>query len=235
MDTIRNAVKTQIDSFRGNPEMRRRLWMTAVGVLLSGFSVGMFQNSLMGLDPFQVFAHGLYVRFFHQTDFGTFYLFLNLAILIFDLLCLERHLIGIATFINMFLLGYVVDFSTWLWKAVFPQPGIGIRIFLLAAGLLVLCFASAMYFDGDLGVSTYDALALTMSERMKKIPVRFIRITTDICCVLIGVLCGFAGGIRPGIGTILTAFCMGPFIEFFRRTITKPLRRDGFRRSKTTA
>ena len=35
-------------------EMKRRLLMTFGGVVIAGFSVGMFQFSLLGMDPFQV-------------------------------------------------------------------------------------------------------------------------------------------------------------------------------------
>lgn len=221
-----------LNACRTSPEMKRRLWMTTIGVLLSGFSVGMFQNSRMGLDPFQIFAHGLSYRLAGGMGFGTFYMILNLAILVFDLIFLDAKLIGIATFINLFLLGYVVDFSSWLWGVIFPAPGLAVRFFLLLAGLMILCFASALYFVGDLGVSTYDALALTLSARIRKIPFRFIRITTDLCCVIIGVLCGYAYGMRPGIGTILTAFFMGPFIDLFRTRVAEPLRKNGFRKQK---
>lgn len=40
-------------------EMTRRVLMTIAGVTLSGFSVGMFNTSAFGMDPFQVLAHGV--------------------------------------------------------------------------------------------------------------------------------------------------------------------------------
>jgi len=33
--------------------------MTVIGVLKAGFSVGIFKLSMFGIDPFQVFAHGI--------------------------------------------------------------------------------------------------------------------------------------------------------------------------------
>ena len=41
-------------------ERTRRIWMTICGVLICGFSVGMFNFSALGLDPFQVFTHGIF-------------------------------------------------------------------------------------------------------------------------------------------------------------------------------
>ena len=102
-----------------NSEMKRRLAMTVAGVLICGISVGMFQYSSMGMDPFQVFAHGVWKRI-NGPSFGFVYMVLNMILLAVDFFFLDRKKIGIATFINLFLLGYVVDFSAWLWKSLLP-------------------------------------------------------------------------------------------------------------------
>ena len=192
-------------------EMRRRIAMTVGGVLVSGFSVGMFQFSTMGMDPFQTFAHGLSSKITF-LGYGSFYMILSLLFLAFDLIFMDRKKMGIATFINLFLLGYVVEFSSWLWNHIWPDPAIWLRIIMLALGVLIMCVGSSLYFVGDLGVSVYDAIALTISER-KKWRFFIVRITSDIICVAIGAACG----VLPGVGTIVTALGMGPLIEFFNR------------------
>ena len=95
---------------------------------------------------------------------------------------------------------------------------------------LILSLSSALYFTADLGVSTYDAVALVWSERQTRIPFQVCRIITDSVCVIAGAaLCLLAGmGARQilgsvGIGTVITAFCMGPLIAFFNRTVARPL------------
>jgi len=201
-----------------NNEMKRRLAMTVAGVLIAGFSVGMFQYSALGLDPFQVFAHGVWKRI-NGPSFGFVYMVLNMILLAVDFFFLDRKKIGIATFINLFLLGYVVDFSAWLWKSLLPDPSFLIRLFFLIMAVVIMCLASALYFTGDLGVSTYDAIALTLSEK-KGWDFRIVRVISDLICTLTGTLLG----VMPGIGTIITAFFMGPLIAFFRKTVADPLR-----------
>ncbi len=201
-----------------NSEMKRRIALTVCGVLIAGFSVGMFQYSTMGLDPFQVFAHGVWNKF-SRISFGTVYMVVNLILLAVDFFFLDRKKIGIATFINLFLLGYVVDFSAWLWNKLLPGPSFPVRLLFLLMAVVIMCLASALYFTGDLGVSTYDAIALTLSER-KGWDFRIVRVTSDLICTLAGTLLG----VMPGIGTIITAFFMGPLIAFFRRTVADPLR-----------
>ena len=190
--------------------------MTISGALISGFSVGMFNFSGFGMDPFQVFAHGVW----NLTPFryGVVYMFLNLALLVVDFL-IDRHKVGIATFINLFLLGYIVEFSSWLWDTLLPNPTLPVRAGFLIMGVVILCFGSALYFTGNLGVSTYDAIALVIHEK-KGLDFRPVRIAIDLLCTAVG----FLLGATVGIGTIVTAFFMGPLIGFFNRKIAEPLR-----------
>lgn len=197
-------------------EKNRRIIMTIFGVLVSGFSVGMFNFSAFGMDPFQVFAHGVWNHV--PIGFGTFYAILNIIMLIFIFL-IDRHKIGLGTLINIFLLGYVVEFSSWLFETRIPNPTISIRILFLIVGIIILCFGSSLYFVGDLGVSAYDAVALILSEK-KNARFLYCRIGSDLICTIIG----FVLGATVGVGTIVTAFFMGPMIAFFNNKISIPLR-----------
>ncbi|MGM9538245.1 MAG: YitT family protein [Candidatus Onthomonas sp.] len=195
----------------------RRLLMTLFGVFVAAIAVGLFKASVMGVDPFQAFSMGLWGRFGGPLSYGTFYAVLNLIILVVDFF-LDRHYIGIATLINLFLTGYVVSFSENCIHAVLPEPVLWQRIVLLAVGVVVLCFASAFYITADLGVSTYDALALILTGK-KAAPFSVCRIGCDLICVIVGFACGAV----IGVGTLITAFFMGPLISFFRTHVSDPL------------
>lgn len=197
-------------------EKHRRILMTVFGVLISGFSVGMFNLSAFGMDPFQVFAHGIWSH--TPISFGTFYTLLNLLMLVF-IFFIDRNKIGLGTFINIFLLGYVVQFSSWLFKTMVPNPIIGIRIIFLILGIFILCFGASLYFVGDLGVSTYDAVALILTEK-KVARFQYCRIGSDLICTIIG----FILGATVNIGTVVTALFMGPVIAFFNNRVSNPLR-----------
>ena len=202
-------------------EFPRRVLMAVIGVCVAGLSVGMFVYSDMGVDPFQVFAHGTWnaVRRALPLDFGTYYAILN-AILLVVIFFWNRRKIGIGTVINLFLVGDVAEFMEFLLNKMNPDPNLALRILSLILGVVIMCFASAMYFTADLGVSTYDAIALTLSERHTKWKFKYIRILTDLICVVIG---GLLGGVI-GIGTLVTAFFMGPLIAFFNKKVAEPLR-----------
>ncbi len=197
-------------------EKSRRIVMTIFGVLIAGFSVGMFNFSAFGMDPFQVLAHGISMHI--PLGYGTFYSILNLLMLVV-VFFIDRKKIGLGTFINIFLLGYVVQFSSWLFDTLIPNPTIVIKIVFLLIGIIIISFGSALYFTGDLGVSTYDAVALILSEK-KVARFQYCRIGSDFICTLIG----FLLGATVGIGTVITAFFMGPIIAVFNRKIAIPLR-----------
>ena len=205
----------------------RRILMSAAGVMITALSVGAFKFAAFGVDPFQSFMCG--VDACVPIDFGTLYVIVNALFLIFSLV-FDRHYIGIATFINLFFLGYVVSFSQNTLEALFPSAPMIVRTVSFLLGFLFLCLGSSLYMTADLGVSTYDAVALILSEKFKIGRFHYVRITTDIICILLGIALFLLSGSSiaavtsfVGIGTILTAFCMGPLISFFNRKLSSKL------------
>ena len=196
---------------------RRRLMMTFLGVLTCAMSVGMFKQAGFGTDPFQCLCNGLDRVI--PIDFGTLYMLINLVLLV-AVYFMDKHYIGIATFINLFLMGYIIDFSEHTLMRLIPNPSMAVRIVYIIVAIVVMCVGSSLYFTADLGVSTYDSIALHLADR-KIAPFRFIRITTDLICVGLG----FAMGYVPGVGTIITALFMGPLISYFNRTLAEPMLR----------
>lgn len=205
----------------------KRILMSLIGVIITAVSVGAFKFAAFGVDPFQSFMSGMDQLI--PIPFGTLYLLVNAALLLFALV-FDRHYIGIATFINLFLLGYIVEFSQDLLEALFPAASMAVRVLSFLLGFLFLCLGSSLYMTADLGVSTYDAIALVCTNKWKLGKFRFIRICTDIVCILLGIglylLGGGAVSTIPtfvGVGTIATAFCMGPLIDLFNRKLAAPM------------
>ena len=197
-------------------EFKKRLIMCISGVFLSGVAAGIFGFTAFGMDPFQVFAHGLWGL--TPLSYGTFYVILN-GILLAFMFFFNRRMIGLGTIINLFLLGYVVEYTDLILGRVFPSPSVLLRIVLMIFALILSSLAASLYFVAEMGVSAYDWIALTITEK-NRWAFRVVRIATDFICVLTGGLLGAT----VGIGTVLTAFCMGPIIQFFNENVSMPLR-----------
>ena len=207
--------------------LTKRIFMSLFGVIICAISVGVFKIAALGVDPFQSFMAGLDKLI--PLDFGLLYIIVNALLLIFALV-FDRHYIGIATFINLFLLGYITQFSYQFLQTVIVEPSIFVRAACLLVGVVVMCFGSAFYMTADLGVSTYDAVALIIVNTWKKGKFQYVRIFTDIVCVILGAALFVLGGGKisaiptiAGIGTVITAFFMGPLIEFFNVHVARPL------------
>lgn len=204
----------------------RRIFMSLFGVIICAISVGIFKIAALGVDPFQSLMSGLDKLI--PISFGTLYVIVNLILLTFSLI-VDRHNIGIATFINLFLLGYITEFTYNFLQTIFVNPSMITRVLCLIVGIVIICFGSAFYMTADLGVSTYDAVAIVLANKWKLAKFKFCRIATDLVCVISGTVIFLIGGgaIKEiptivGVGTIVTAFFMGPLIEYFNEKIARP-------------
>lgn len=204
--------------------------MSIIGVVICGISVGFFKLAAFGVDPFQCLMSGLNKLF--PISFGTLYLIVNIFLLFFSLI-FDRRNVGFATFVNMFLLGYITQFTFDILQGIFIEPSILIRVISLVIGLFLICISISLYSTAKLGVSTYDAIAITMAEKWHVTKFQYCRMITDFVCVITGIILFLIakGKISEvlnfaGVGTIITAFFMGPMIEFFNVKVSRPLLRE---------
>lgn len=206
---------------------KRRIAMSLCGVIICAIAVGIFKIAALGVDPFQSFMSGLDKLI--PIEFGTLYVIVNAVLLIFSIV-VDRHNIGIATFINLFLLGYITQYTYEYLQTVIVNPSMVVRLVCLLIGIVVICFGSALYMTADLGVSTYDAVAIVLSYKWKLGKFQYVRICCDLVCVILGTVIFLIGGglvkeipTVVGIGTIITAFFMGPLIELFNVKVARPI------------
>lgn len=204
----------------------KRIGMTVFGIVVCGICVGFFKAAAFGVDPYQTLMSGLDAVI--PLSFGTVYALATAVLLLFAFFA-DRHYIGLGTIINLFFLGYIAQFSLDTLLRLFPNPSVPVRIIFLVIGIIFICLSSAFYFTADMGVSAYDAVALILTNTWHLGKFKYIRIATDLVCVIIGCcLYLIAGGnfrslpAIAGVGTIITAFFMGPLIDFFNVHIAQP-------------
>lgn len=186
-----------------------------IGNILIGLGVSLFKMAGMGNDPFSgliISASALL-----HLSFSIFLIMINTVIFLIEI-TLGRKFIGIGTFVNWFLIGYVIEFFLWFTKLLFtpPESFLG-RLPLVILGVLVISLGVSLYQTSDAGIAPYDSLAMIMDERLTKLPYFWCRMICDATSV---VLCLLTGGL-VGLGTFLSAFCLGPFIHFFNKRISQ--------------
>ena len=198
-----------------NRTMVKRVLMMIFGNVVLGIGAGMLRAADYGVDPYQCFVLG--VDKLLSLGYGTTFVIVN-ALFIVLMFFFARKMLNLGTLVNMFLLGYIIEFSHEALFVLVPSPTVIVRILYFVASILLITLASAFIYTADLGVSTYDWIALRSAEVQKKVSFKWCRVATDLVCVVVGLI--FA--VIPGIGTIITAFCLGPLVSFFRTTLSEP-------------
>ncbi|MCQ2505392.1 MAG: hypothetical protein MJ103_09165 [Saccharofermentans sp.] len=194
-----------------------RILMCIFGNLFIGAGVAAFKFSLLGNDPFD--GMNMALSDLLHIYYPLLQIMVNICFFIIEV-TLGRDLIGLGTIINAIFLGYIVDFCGRILALIASTPdSMVLRILIMLAGLILTGLGLSLYQQSDLGVAPYDALAIIMDRKIKKLPYFFARIICDFGCALV---CYFAGGII-GLGTIASAFGFGPVIAFFNKTLSNKL------------
>ena len=113
----------------------------------------------------------------------------------------------------MFLVGYSIDFFSWIWAKVLPADlftSMGVRIAVLIPALILFILAASFYMDVDMGTAPYDAVSFIISTHLPNVSFRVIRIVYDFVVTAIAVLLGG----KLGIVTVLMVITLGPVIEW---------------------
>ena len=192
----------------------KRMAIMFMSILLMGFAVSVFSYSGMGVDPFTALNMSISAKL--GISFGFLQMCVNGVVLVLVALTADR-LINVGTIVNMVGVGYVCEFFTSIYNQFLPQENsFAVRLVLMALGVFLLSLSASLYFNCNVGVSPYDALGFVMEEKTK-LKYRWCRVVTDLICTGVAFLLG--GPI--GIGTVVTAFFMGPVISFCDNSISK--------------
>ena len=186
MKKLRNNARGYILDMFAQHHMVKRTVLSFLSIVIMGFGTALFNVSGFGVDPFT--SMNMSVAAVLGVSFGTYQLIINAVILLYVVIVAHRGLVGVGTVFNMAGVGYSCElFSSLLMPMVKQNDTLSIRIPLLLAGILVLCFACSLFFTANIGVGPYDALGFMLS-RFAKLPYKWVRVLTDVTVVSIGLL-----------------------------------------------
>lgn len=196
-------------------KITKRIIMMIIGNIILGMGAGMLRAADFGVDPYQCFVLG--IDNLLKLGYGTTFVVVNAVFLVL-MLVFARRMLNLGTLVNMFFLGYIIDFSHSICMNITPLPSVLVRVVYFIVSILLITFSSAVIYTADMGVSTYDWIALKTAEAQKIVSFKWCRVGTDLVCVIVGLVFS----IIPGIGTIVTAFLLGPLVSFFRTYCSEP-------------
>lgn len=197
-------------------EYGRNFLIMCMGNVLIGIGIALFSASRMGNDPNSAFVMSLtgYV----PLTYSVLLIIINSLYFCVQFLWGKMY-IGIGTVINWVFVGIIAEktLSAFSYFCGSPEAFL-IRLLLMLFGVLILSLGASLYQTADLGISPYDSLSIMMSKHLSR-PYFWCRMFTDAACFVIAFLCH--GPL--GLGTIICAFGLGPFIQFFDEHVSRKL------------
>lgn len=196
----------------------KRIVVMILGNVFLGLGIAIFKYAGLGNDPFSGMAMAL--SDVAHIPYAIFLVVpINLFFFIIEVI-FGRHFIGLGTIINACLLGYFVTFfyniMVMLWGL--PETML-IRVCVMLIGTIITGMGVSLYQTPNVGTSPFDSMAIILHERFPRIPYFWERMFTDALCALV---CFLAGGI-VGLGTLVSAFGLGPVISFFDVNLSRKL------------
>ena len=184
----------------------RTIALFASGLTILSLGYALILRSGLGNDTIGVLAHGLALQ--TGLTIGNGSQLINCAALLIVLVG-NRKLIGPGTVISAISIGFILD----LFMALIPAAaGAGMQWLYLLLGSAIGGAGIAVTISSKFGASPIDTLMLLLAEK-SRLSLRVVRILLDVCLAVSGWL---LGGLL-GLGTVITALCIGPIIQLALR------------------
>ncbi len=182
-------------------------FLLCFGLFLFGLGESILIISLNGVTPWTVLAEGIAKKFNIGVGLSTFYISCTVLILWFPL----KLKPGLGTIMNIIIIaltmGGLIPLIQFFNKIFNP-------FFLSFLGTFIVAFGSGIYLVANLGPGTRDGLMTGIAKNYDK-PISLIRFSIEFFIVFLGWLLGGTFG----IGTIIFAIFIGPFISLSLKLI----------------
>ncbi len=182
-----------------------RIASLVVGLFLFAVGIVALLESELGLSPWDVLNQGISER--TPLSFGTANIVVALVVLVAAWALGAR--IGPGTIANSVLIGLFVDLLLRIGALDrLSEEPVGVRVGLMAGGILVIGLGSGFYIGAGMGAGPRDSLMLITAARTG-VRMGIVRGAIEIAVTVVG----FALGGTVGVGTLAFAFGIGPAVE----------------------
>jgi len=178
-----------------------RLLSLYFGLFTFGWAAAMMLRAGVGVDPWTVFAEGLYLT--TGIGIGWWVVIIGLVVLFLWIPLGQRP--GVGTIFNALLVGPSMEVGLLFIET--PESLIHQWIVFLT-GVLMMAVASGFYIGARFGPGPRDGL-MTGANKKFGWPIWIVRTTIEVTVLIIGVILGGTFG----WGTIVFALAIGPLVH----------------------
>ncbi|SVC05524.1 uncharacterized protein METZ01_LOCUS258378 [marine metagenome] len=172
-----------------------------LGLILFGLGETLLITAGVGVSPWTVLAQGISFKTGYSIGLTTFFVSIGVLCLWIPL----RQKPGVGTILNTIIVSIVIDVSL----PYLPEPELLVfQILQVIIGVVIVGLGSGFYLIANLGPGSRDGL-MTGLQKKTNLPIYLIRAILEISAVTVG---WYLGGI-VGIGTIVFALAIGPFVS----------------------
>jgi uncharacterized membrane protein YczE len=173
------------------------------GLLLYALSSVIIINAHIGYTPWDVFHVGVAKTIGVSVGTVSIVIGIFIGFLVFFL----GEKLGLGTILNMVLIGSFIDII-FLINVIPLAKNITCSILMLILGLIMIALGSYFYISSGLGAGPRDSLMVALT-RKTGLPIGVCRGMIEVTVVTIG----WKLGGMVGVGTVITAFTIGFWIQ----------------------
>ena len=171
------------------------------GLILFGLGETLLVTADIGLSPWFILHQGISLNTTYSLGITTF----GVGVLVLLIWIPLKQKPGIGTILNIIVISIVID----LCLPYLPQPKIFIlQFFQVIIGVLIVGIGSGFYLIANLGPGPRDGLT-TGFQKITNLSFSLVRTLIEVSVVVSG---WYLGG-TVGIGTVVYALCIGPFVS----------------------
>lgn len=184
-----------------------------IGLIIFSLGISLTINVRhLGLHAWDVLHVSLYDHF--GLTIGTWSIILGM-ILVIICFFLDKSYIKLGTFLNILIVGMLVDF--YLWLDFLPHAThTWTDIIIMLSGIVIMGLAGGMYNAGEVGAGPRDAFMLAISNKWGY-SISKVRITVESTALIFGLILG--GPIF--IFTFIITFIQSPLFQFSYLNLNK--------------
>ena len=191
---------SSVDTLNLKPKSITLIYLI-LGLILFGLGETLLITAGVGVSPWTVLAQGISFKTGYSIGLTTFFVSIGVLCLWIPL----RQKPGVGTILNTIIVSIVIDVSL----PYLPAPELLVfQILQVIIGIVIVGLGSGFYLIANLGPGSRDGL-MTGLQKKTNLPISLIRAILEISAVTVG---WYLGGI-VGIGTIVFALAIGPFVS----------------------
>ena len=191
---------SSVDTLNLKPKSITLIYLI-LGLILFGLGETLLITAGVGVSPWTVLAQGISFKTGYSIGLTTFFVSIGVLCLWIPL----RQKPGVGTILNTIIVSIVIDVSL----PYLPVPELLVfQILQVIIGIVIVGLGSGFYLIANLGPGSRDGL-MTGLQKKTNLPISLIRAILEISAVTVG---WYLGGI-VGIGTIVFALAIGPFVS----------------------